>query len=81
MGTQRPQFEIPLDLLKDYMTSVRFLPHDLQPNGYIIFDKEMLASILRSDDAKARNALAKQIDKLGAAGAQLCIMEDMKAIR
>ena len=73
--TLRPkEFTIPVELLKAFRNDVRTLPHILPTNGWIIFDRAMLTSILRGDDLKARTELAKQIDKLAEIGGELVIM-------
>jgi len=67
-------FAIPSELLSSFKTEVRFIPTIGPHYGYIIFDKGMLKNILLSNDAKAREALATQLDKLEHAGGQLVIM-------
>jgi hypothetical protein len=73
-AAQPKQFKIPLALLKSFRTDIRTIPNDLAPNGYIIFDRAMLTSILRGNDAAARAELAKQIDKMAEAGGELVII-------
>ena len=68
------EFKIPVELMSAFKNDVRFVPKDSAPNGYIIFDRAMLTSILRSKDASARLELAKQIEKLAASGGELVIM-------
>ena len=74
MAATSPDFKIPLDLLKTFQRDPRFIPANLPVAGYIIFDKEMLKSILLSDDIGARKDLAKQLDTLTRAGGELVIM-------
>lgn len=75
--TPRPKFfTVPVDLVKTFKTDIRTIPNNLPHNGYIIFDRAMLAEILRGNDAEARHALAAQIDKLGAAGGELLIVAE-----
>lgn len=68
-------FTIPIDLVKAFRTDVRFVPQHLPNNGYMVFDHAMLSSILLSDDVKARQNLARQLDELNRAGGQLVVME------
>jgi len=68
------EFRIPTDLLKLFQSEVRFMPMELHPNGYIIFDRAMLKKILLSDDREARKDLVTQLDRLEKAGAELVIM-------
>jgi hypothetical protein len=56
------EFRIPLDLLKHFTTDVRVLPQYNPTNGYIIFDKAMLLSVLRSDKLEVRQSFAKAIE-------------------
>jgi hypothetical protein len=74
VSARAPQFRIPLELLKAFKSDVRTLPNALPNNGYIVFDRAMLVSILRSNDVEARTALAKGIDELGKSGGELVIM-------
>jgi len=75
-GTQSPrQFAIPADLMKMYKEDIRTLPHILPINGWIVFDRAMLVSILRSDDVEKRMNLANQLEKLDKAGGELVIMQ------
>ena len=67
-------FKVPLELLKAFKSDIRFIPVVPHNNGYIIFDMEMLTSVLRRGDAKAGAALADQLDALGRSKAQLVIM-------
>lgn len=68
------EFRIPADLLKSFQSDVRFIPKELHPNGYIIFDRAMLKKILLSDDLEARKQLVTQLDQLEKAGGQLVIV-------
>ena len=63
------------DLLNYFEDEVRFIPHINHPDGYIMFDKKMLISILRSDDTKMRYGLAKTLEKFDEAGGELVIMQ------
>lgn len=67
-------FRIPTDLLRLFQSEVRFMPIELHPNGYIIFDRAMLKKILLSDDLEVRKQLAAQLDRLEKAGGELVIM-------
>lgn len=71
------EFKIPIDLLKEFHKEVRFLPQIPHNNGYIIFDIEMLKSVLRRGDPKAGAALAEQLDALTRAQGQLVIMQNV----
>ncbi|OPX80505.1 MAG: hypothetical protein A4E50_01595 [Methanosaeta sp. PtaB.Bin087] len=71
----RRAFAIPKDLLNYFEDEVRFIPHINHPDGYIMFDKKMLISILRSDDTKMRYGLAKTLEKFDEAGGELVIMQ------
>ncbi len=68
-------FKIPVDLLKTFKTDVRTLPHILPTNGWITFDRAMLLSVLRGNDAEARLGLAKAIEKFGENGGELVLMQ------
>ncbi len=68
------EFKIPTALLKTFENEVRFIPRELHPNGYIVFDRTMLKKILLSDDLQARKELINQLDQLDRAGGQLVIM-------
>jgi len=59
------EYTIPIDLLRNFKNDVRTIPHVLPTNGWIVFDRAMLVSVLRGDNAAARADLAKQIEKLG----------------
>jgi hypothetical protein len=65
------EFVIPVDLLKMFKNDVRTKPHILPTNGWIVFDRAMLISILRGNDAVARTEMAKQLEKSGEAGGEL----------
>ena len=65
------EFVIPVDLLKMFKNDVRTIPHILPTNGWIVFDRAMLISILRGNDAVARTEMAKQLEKYGEAGGEL----------
>jgi len=68
------EFAIPIDLLKTFTNDIRTYPI-VKPNyGYIMFDREMLVSILRGNDVEKRMEVAKQLEKLGNAGGELVIM-------
>jgi hypothetical protein len=75
------EFTVPLDLLKSFQRDMRFIPHVLPINGWIIFDRAMLESILLSNDAEARKNLVKQLDKFYAAGGNLVMMTAPEAGR
>jgi hypothetical protein len=68
------EFKVPTDLLKQFHSEVRFVPRELHPNGYIIFDRMMLEKVLLSDDVKARKELVEQLERLDKNGGQLVIM-------
>jgi hypothetical protein len=68
------RFQIPVDLLKAFKTDIRFVPNHLPVAGYIIFDRQMLESILLNDDPKARAAFAAQLGKVYQAGGELVVM-------
>ena len=69
------EFTIPLDLLKAFQHDVRFVPQLPHNNGYIIFDMDMLISVLRRGDPKASAALAENMEMLKKAQANLVIMQ------
>jgi hypothetical protein len=69
-----PEFRVPTDLLKQFQAEVRFVPRELHPNGYIIFDRMMLQKVLLSDDARLRKELVEQLERLDKNGGQLVIM-------
>ena len=68
------EFVIPADLLRSFKNDIRTLPHVLPTNGWIVFDRAMLVSILRGNDVAARLDMAKQIEKYGEAGGELVMM-------
>lgn len=69
------EFVIPLGLLKTFANDVRTIPAVTPNNGYIIFDKEMLISVLTGKDVEKRTELAKQLQNMGKAGGELIIMQ------
>ncbi len=68
------EFVVPVELLQTFKKEVRFIPHVLPANGWIIFDRAMLVSVLRGNDAEARKKVADSIEGLGKAGGELVIM-------
>ncbi len=70
----RKQFAVPVELLQTFQKEVRFIPHVLPANGWIIFDRAMLLSVLRGNDVEARKNLANDIENLAKAGGELVIM-------
>ena len=64
MGNPTPQLKIPVELLKTFQTDIRFVPNHLPVAGYITFDRQMLLSILRSQDAAAKEGLIAALEKL-----------------
>ena len=72
-GTPK-HFAVPVELLHTFNNEVRFVPHVLPANGWIIFDREMLVSVLRGNDVEARKKLADGIERLGKASGELVIM-------
>jgi ribosome maturation protein Sdo1 len=68
------EFRVPTDLLKQFQSEVRFVPRELHPNGYIIFDRMMLQKVLLSDDARVRKELVEQLERLEKNGGQLVIV-------
>ncbi|GAB6269064.1 MAG: hypothetical protein PHW12_02050 [Smithella sp.] len=73
--TTNKEFKIPVELLKAFKNDVRTIPHILPINGWIVFDRGMLISILRGEDKTARINLAKQLEKLGEQGGELIVMQ------
>jgi hypothetical protein len=69
------KFAVPVGLLKLFKNDIRIFPIDPHPNGYITFDRDMLISILRSNDVEKQKELAKQIEIMGKAGGELVIMQ------
>ncbi len=69
------QFAIPVGMLKLFQNDMRYFPREDHPNGYITFDRRMLISILRSKDVEKQMELAKQIETMRNAGAELVIMK------
>lgn len=68
------RFQIPVDLLKAFKSDVRFVPNNLPVAGYIIFDRQMLESILLNNDREARAAFVEQLGKVYQAGGELVVM-------
>ena len=68
------EFVIPVDLLKAFKNDVRTIPQILPSNGWILFDRAMLVSILRGNDVAARTEMAKQLEKYGEAGGELVMI-------
>jgi len=64
MGNPTPQLKIPVELLKAFQTDIRFVPNHLPVAGYITFDRQMLISILRSQDSAAKEGLITALEKL-----------------
>ena len=73
-GESGGDFRIPTDLLKMFESEVRFIPRELHPNGYIMFDRVMLKRILLSNDLEARKQLVAQLEQLEKAGGRLAIV-------
>jgi len=71
----RAEFAVPLALLQMFKRDVRVFSAEPHPNGYITFDREMLISILRSNDVEKQHELAKQIEVMGKVGGELVIMQ------
>jgi len=64
MGNPTPQLKIPSELLASFQKDVRFIPNHLPVAGYITFDRAMLISILRSQDAAAKERFITALEKL-----------------
>jgi len=58
------QFRIPTELLKTFQGEMRLVPNNLPVAGYITFDRQMLISILRSQDTAAKESLVAALEKL-----------------
>ncbi|MFA5268081.1 MAG: hypothetical protein WC379_08910 [Methanoregula sp.] len=69
------QFTIPADLLKTFSGDIRFFPVELHPNGYILFDRKMLISVLERGTDVQRKEMVNALKKLGDAGAEMVIMQ------
>jgi hypothetical protein len=69
------QFTIPADLLKTFSGDVRFFPVELHPNGYILFDRQMLISVLERGTDVQRKEMVSALKKLGNAGGELVVMQ------
>jgi hypothetical protein len=69
-------FTVPADLLRQFTNEVRFIPTHLPTNGYIVFDRAMLLTVLRGDNKEARFALATSIEALGKADGELVVMQN-----
>lgn len=68
-------FAVPVGLLRVFKNDIRRIPEIPHANGWIIFDKEMLVSVLRSNDVRERTELAKQLEMMGNAGGELMIVQ------
>lgn len=68
------EFAIPVELLKGFQKVVRFKPRDPPVAGYIMFDMEMLVSILQSGNPRIQRELARNLAKFGAAGGSMVMM-------
>ncbi len=75
------EFVVPVELMKTFKADVRFLPHVLPINGWIIFDRAMLVAALRSNNPEERMNLATQIDKLGKIGGELILVETQQRVQ
>jgi hypothetical protein len=69
------QFTIPADLLKTFSGDIRFFPVELHPNGYILFDRQMLISVLERGTDVQRKEMVSALKKLGTAGGELVVMQ------
>ena len=69
------EFAVPISLLKQFQIDVRVKPEIPHANGWIIFDQEMLISVLRSKDAAKQMEIANQLEKMGQAGGEMIIMQ------
>ena len=68
-------FTIPADLLKTFSGDIRFFPVELHPNGYILFDRQMLISVLERGTDVQRREMVSALKKLGTAGGELVVMQ------
>jgi len=71
MSASARKCAMPESLLKLFKNDVRRVPEIPHANGWIIFDHEMLISVLRNDNPKIRNELANQIEKMNRANGML----------
>jgi len=71
----RQEFTIPLDLLRTFKNDIRIFPLDPHPNGYIIFDREMLISVLEHGKDAERMELVKSLKRMNDFGGELVIMQ------
>lgn len=69
------EFVIPVGLMKAFQNDVRIHPVIDHTKGYIIFDLEMLVSVLKEKDLDKRMALANQIQNFSKAGGDLVMLQ------
>jgi hypothetical protein len=69
------EFVIPVGLLKMFQGDVRIQPVNHHTTGYIMFDLEMLVSVLKEQDLDKRMALANQIQNFSKAGGNLIMLQ------
>ncbi len=68
------EFRVPLELLKQFKADLRIHPPVPPSAGWIMFDKEMLLSVLRSDKADVRAEFVKSLERYYEAGGQLVMV-------
>lgn len=69
------EFSVPVDLLKIFRNDVRRLPEIPHNNGWIIFDNEMLVSVMEHGSDIERKELANQLRKLENSGGKMIIVQ------
>ncbi|HEX7423051.1 MAG TPA: hypothetical protein VF311_04070 [Terriglobales bacterium] len=57
-------FKIPVEFLRTFQTDMRFVPQVPHPNGWMIFDWDMLTTVLRNGDPAVREKYAAALHTL-----------------
>jgi hypothetical protein len=68
-------FAVPAELLKTFKKEIRFFPPLPHPAGYIMFDRQMLITVLERGTDAQRQEMVDALKGLGNAGGELVIMQ------
>jgi hypothetical protein len=70
----RHELTIPIELLNKFKSEIRIFPLYENPKGYIIFDKEMLISVLEHGTDLERKEMVESLRTLDKVDGQLVAM-------
>lgn len=69
------ELTIPIDLLQIFKNDVRIFPLKSNPRGYLIFDREMIISVLERGSDIERMELAKSLKDMDKTNSELVVMQ------